>query len=50
MRTFEDVLKKLAEWDVDPGEVTISRPAYNYLIKQAEKVLAAEEEEEDEEE
>ncbi len=52
MRTLEDVLKKLAEWDIDPDEVPISRPAQKYLIKQAEEVLAAEkrEEEEDEEE
>ena len=48
MRTLEDVLKKLAEWDVDPEEVTISRPAYTYLIKQAEEVLSAEGEEEEE--
>ncbi len=50
MRTLADVLKKLAEWDIEPREVPISRPAYKYLIKQAEEVLAAGEEEEDEEE
>lgn len=49
MRTLEDILKKLAEWDIDPDEVLISRAAFNYLIQQAKEVLAAEEEEEDEE-
>ena len=48
MRTLEDVLEKLAEWDVQPDEVPISRPAYNYLIKQAKKVLDAEEGEDEE--
>ncbi len=49
MRTLEDVLSKLAEWDIDPDEVPISRAAFNYLIGQAKEVLAAEEEEDDEE-
>ncbi len=47
MRTLEDLLKKLTEWDIEPDEVTISRLAYQYLIRQAEEVLAGEEEEEE---
>ena len=47
MKTLEDVLTKLEEWDIQPDEVPISRPAYNYLIKQAKEVLDAEEEDEE---
>jgi len=49
MKTLEDVLEKLAELDIDPDEVPISRLAYNYLIGQAKKVLDAEEAEEEDE-
>ena len=49
MRTLEDVLRKLEEWNIDPDEVPISRLAYDYVIKQAKEVLAVDEEEEEEE-
>ena len=48
MRTLEDVVQAIDRMGVDPGEVPISRPAYKYLIRQAEEVLAVEEEEEEE--
>ncbi len=48
MRTLQDVLDRLREWDIDPDEVPISRPAYNYLIGQAKEVIAAEEKEDEE--
>ena len=48
MRTLQDVLDELDEMDVDPSEVRISRAVRNYLIKQAEGVLAAEQEEDEE--
>ena len=48
MITLGDVLKKLAEWDIDADEVPISHAAGNYLLGKAKEVIAAEEEGEDE--
>jgi len=48
MRTLADVLRKLAQWDINPDEVPISNPVFYYLINQAEAVLDTDEEEEEE--
>ena len=50
MRTLEDVLIELDKMDVSPDEIKISRAAYNYFIKKARDIVAAEEAEGDEEE
>lgn len=48
MRTLQDVLDKLEEWDISPDEVEISRVASKYLIEKAQELIDAEEGEEEE--
>ena len=48
MSTLQDVLDELAEMDVHPNEIEVSRLARNYLIGKGQKVIEAEEEGEEE--
>lgn len=48
MRTLEDLLKALEQMDIEADEIPLSRDAYSYLIREAQKIIAAEEEPEDE--
>ena len=44
MRTLEDLLMALERMGVEPYEIKLSRDAYAYLIREAQKVVATEEE------
>lgn len=48
MRTLEDLLMALERMGIEADEIKLSRDAYAYLIREAQKVVAAEEEPEDE--
>lgn len=49
MKTLADVLMALERMGIEPEEIRLSRDAYAYFIREAQKILAAEQEEEDEE-
>lgn len=48
MRTLDDLLAALERMDVEPDEINLSRDAYAYFIREAQKIADAEEDSEDE--
>ena len=48
MRTLADFLMVLKRMGIEAEEIELSGDAYDYLMREAEKIIAAEEEEEEE--
>jgi len=48
VRTLEDLLMALEQKDIEPREIRLSRDAWSYLIREAQKIIDAEENTEDE--
>ena len=47
MRTLEDLLRALERMGIEADEIKLSRDAYSYFIREAQKIIDAEEEHED---
>jgi len=49
MRTLEDFLMVLKRMGIEAEEIELSRDVYAHLMREAQKIIAAEEEEEEDE-